>query len=213
MLKPVVLAIVALLLIGQEAHAQRYEGVNVKRITQKSYKEKATPGQFSIMLGLKRSIGVHEQSLEHLPQVKPDFEYYNISGQLTLKYEREKWHVQLYYLKQHFDAGDAYSAKNGLNNDCLYLNGFGAGFNYHWSKDEHWIGYSGLSGGLNYGISEHYNKLNNTQERTKYRLIDYQVTILGIAYCHKRFGGFFELSYGTMGWGYLGISYKLNKAV
>src|SRR5690606_6110445 len=105
-------------------------------------------GSFSIMVGLKRSTGVHERSLEHFPQVKPDFAYYSIGGQLTLKYEREKWHAQLYYLKQHFDAVDAYAAEKGIDNDCLYLNGFGAGFNYHWSKDERWIGYSGLSGGL-----------------------------------------------------------------
>lgn len=210
MLKLPVFIVICLLLVTAAAQAQRYDGVNVKRIHQKYYKGKVARGSLSIMLGLKRSRGVHTQSLEHLPQVRPDFEYYSIGGQLTLKYEREQWHAQLYYLKQHFDAGDTYSAKNGLNNDCLYLNGFGAGFNYHWSKDEHWIGYSGLSGGLNYGISAHYNELDNTQERTKYRLIDYQLTILGIAYCHKRFGGFLELSYGTMGWGQIGLSYKLT---
>lgn len=213
MLKPAVLVMFPLLLIGREAAAQQYDGVHVKRIAQKRYKERAAAGQFTIMAGLKRSTGVQKHSMERLPQIKPDFIYYSASMQFGLKYERENWHVLLYYLKQHVDAGDAYAAEHGLNNDCLYLNGFGAGFNYHWSKDEHWIGYSGLSGGLNYGVSYRYNELNDTQERVKYRLTDYQLTILGIAYCHKRFGGFLELSYGTMGWSHLGISYKLNRAV
>jgi len=169
------------------------------------------PGRFSIMFGLKHSAGVFERSLEHLPQLNPDFEYYSIGTQLTIKYEREKWHAQFYYLKQHFDAGDAYSEKKGLNNDCLYLNGFGAAVNYHWSKKEHWSLYSGLSGGISYGRVKPVYPLNGSYITLRYRLIDYQLTGLGIAYCHKRFGGFLELSYGTMGWGQLGFSYQLNK--
>lgn len=212
MLKPAVLAIVALLFSGKGLLAQRYEGVNVKRIGQKSYKEKATPGQLSIMAGLKRSMGVHEQSLAHLPQIKPDFAYYSISIQLTLKYERENWHAQLYYLKQHFDAGDAYSDRQGMHNDCLDLHGVGLGLNYHWSRDEHWTCYSGLSGGFSYGVLKPLYPINGSYTALKYRLIDYQLTALGIAYRHKRFGGFLELSYGTMGLGQLGFSYKLNHA-
>lgn len=212
MLKSAVLAIIPLLFAGKEVLAQRYEGVNVKRIGQKSYKEKAGPGQLSIMAGLKRSTGVHERSMEHLPQIKPDYAYYSISLQLTLKYERENWHAQLYYLKQHFDAGDAYSDRKGLNNDCLDLHGLGLGFNYHWSRDEHWTCYSGLSGGFSYGVVKPFYPVNGSYVSLKYRLIDYQLTALGIAYRHKRFGGFLELSYGTMGLGQLGFSYKLNNA-
>lgn len=211
MLQPAVFVIAVLMFIGQGAHAQRYEGVHVKRIAQKSYKGKATPGQFSIMAGLKRSTGVHERSTEQLPQIKPDFPYYSISMQLTLKYEREKWHAQLYYLKQHFDAGDAYSYEKGLNNDCLDLHGVGLGLNYHWSRDENWTLYSGLSGGFSYGVVKPLYPVNGSYTALKYRLIDYQLTALGIAYRHKRFGGFLELSYGTMGWAQLGFSYKLNK--
>lgn len=210
MLKLLVSTVLFVVFVPAILLAQRYEGVNVRRVHQKSYKGKAVPGRFSIMFGLKRSTGVHERSLEHLPQVKPDFEYYSIGAQLTLKYEKEKWHAQLYYLKQHFDAGNAYSEKKGLNNDCLYLNGFGAGFNYHWSRDEHWTLYSGLSGGISFGEVHALYPVSGSWE-LKYRLVDYQLTALGMAYCHKRFGGFLELSYGTMGWGQLGFSYQLNK--
>ncbi len=207
-----VFVIAVLMFTGQEAHAQRYEGVHVKRITQKSYKGKAMPGQFSIMAGLKRSTGVHERSTQQLPQIKPDFAYYSISIQLTLKYEREKWHAQLYYLKQHFDAGTAYSNEKGLNHDCLDLYGVGLGLNYHWSRDENWTLYSGLSGGFSYGEIQPLYPVNGNSITLRYRLIDYQLTALGVAYRHKRLGGFLELSYGTMGLGHLGFSYKLSKA-
>lgn len=211
MLKPAVLAIVVLLFAGGKVLAQRYDGVHVKRISQSSYKEKAAPGQFSVMAGLKRSVGVHECSTKHLPQVKPDFAYYSISLQLTLKYERQNWHAQLYYLTQHFDAGDTYSDQKGLHNDCLYLNGAGLGLNYHWSRDEHWTCYSGVAGGFSFGVVQPVYPVNASYITLKYRLVDYQLTALGIAYRHKRFGGFLELSYGTMGLGQLGFSYKLSK--
>lgn len=210
MLQPAVFVIAVLMFVGREAYAQRYEGVHVKRISQKSYKGKATPGEFSIMAGLKRSTGVHERSTGQLPQIKPDFAYYSISMQVTLKYEREKWHAQLYYLKQHFDAGTAYSNEKGLNHDCLDLHGVGLGLNYHWSRDKNWTLYSGLSGGFSSGVVKPFSAVNNRYTVLKYRLIDYQLTALGVAYRHKRFGGFLELSYGTMGLVQLGFSYKFK---
>ncbi|RYD99425.1 MAG: hypothetical protein EOP54_04185 [Sphingobacteriales bacterium] len=212
MLQPALFAIAVLLFTGKAAYAQRYEGVHLKRIVQKSYKEKAAPGQFCVMAGLKRSMGVQERSTEQLPQVKLDFAYFSISLQLTLKYERKNWHAQLYYLKQHFDAGDVYSYEKGLNHNCLYLNGLGLGLNYHWFRDENWTCYSGLSGGFSYGIIKPFDPVKGSYITLKYRLIDYQLTAFGVAYRHKRFGGFLELSYGTMGLGQLGFSYKLSKA-
>lgn len=212
MFKQTVCIAVFLVLVTAVAQAQRYNGVNVKSVHQKNYKEKVSPGSFSIMVGLKRSTGVHERSTQQLPQIKPDFAYYSISIQLTLKYEREKWHAQLYYLKQHFDAGTAYSNEKGLNHDCLDLYGVGLGLNYHWSRDENWTLYSGFSGGFSYGEIQPLYPVNGNSITLRYRLIDYQLTALGVAYRHKRLGGFLELSYGTMGLGHLGFSYKLSKA-
>lgn len=190
------------------AAAQRYDGVRMMGTKAKRTKgaKERYPGEWTISIGPSYSRGINMDGRPITPWgLNNDYLNYLLNGQLMVQRFGQRWGVTFHAMVQSFHPSPAYSDRRLFSEGgWLDVAGIGAGINYSWYNDGSIRAYSGLKVGCSYA-HEYSEMVNNT-----YYLPDYSATLLGLHIeVQKRWGLVGEISYGTLGLAYLGLSYRL----
>lgn len=214
-MRVLVFSLFLFLMAVANVNAQRYDGVRMmgsKAKKSKDSKEKVD-GTWTISVGPSYSRGINLNGQPIKPWgLSNDYLNYQVNGQLVAQHFWEKWGVQVHVIAQHFDSGPGYNDRmNNPAGTCIDMIGAGLGLNYSWYNDGSIRAYSGLKAGYSNGheYTDVYatgiiNRIDNN-----YHLLDYSLTLLGL-HCEikNNWGLVGEISYGTLGLAYVGLSYR-----
>lgn len=208
LMKLIIFSIFLVSAVAIKATAQRYDGVRMtgtKAKRTKGVRERG-PAEWTISLGPSYSRGINMDSRPIKPWgMNNDYLNYLLNGQLMAQRFGQRWGLQFHVLLQSFHPGPAYSDRRLYSEGgWLDVASVGVGLNYSWYNDGSIRAYSGLKVGSSYA-HEYSALVDNT-----YYLPDYSATLLGLHIeLQQRWGLVGEISYGTLGLLYLGLSYRL----